>query len=208
MIRLSFRLKIRNGLNLRKMSENPIIISNLNDFIFCPVSIYFHSLEPEKEELLAKDTHQINGSDAHKKSDTAAYSTKKSMLQGISVYSSKYDICGKIDTFDCENGILTERKKKITAVYNGYIFQLYAQYFALSDMGYRVFSLRLYSMDDNKLYKIKRPEEDPEMLAEFEGVIADMKSFDFGGFKQSNMQKCMHCIYEPLCNFSVLKECD
>ena len=27
------------------MSESPIPISNLNDFIFCPVSIYFHGLD-------------------------------------------------------------------------------------------------------------------------------------------------------------------
>ena len=27
------------------MSEQPLSISNLNDFIFCPVSIYFHSLD-------------------------------------------------------------------------------------------------------------------------------------------------------------------
>lgn len=191
---------------MRKMSENPIIISNLNDFIFCPASIYFHSLEPEKEELLAKDIYQINGSNAHKKSDTAAYSTKKSMLQGISIYSSKYDILGKLDTFDSEKGILTERKKKITTVYNGYIFQLYAQYFALSDMGYSVNQLRLYSMADNKPYKIKKPENDAEMLAEFEKLIGDMKSFKLEAFKQPNDKKCMHCIYEVLCSFSALKE--
>lgn len=190
------------------MSENPIIISNLNDFIFCPVSIYFHSLEPENEELLVKDTYQINGSDAHKKSDNAAYSTKKSMLQGISVYSSKYDLCGKIDTFDCEKGVLTERKKKITNVYDGYVFQLYAQYFALCDMGYRVSSLRLYSMDDNKVYKIKKPEDDDEMFSKFKLLITKIKTFDFDDFKQCNIQKCMHCIYEPLCSFSALKECD
>ena len=35
------------------MSENPILISNLNDFIFCPVSIYFHSLEKDADDFSA-----------------------------------------------------------------------------------------------------------------------------------------------------------
>lgn len=30
------------------MSEQPLAISPLNDFIFFPVSIFFHSLETEK----------------------------------------------------------------------------------------------------------------------------------------------------------------
>lgn len=183
------------------MSENPVIISNLNDFIFCPVSIYFHSLDSQNEDILLKDTYQINGSNAHQKSDTGAYSTKSSMLQGLSVYSSRYDIYGKIDTFDSEKGILTERKKRIITVYDGYVFQLYAQYFALSDMGYTVNLLRLYSIDDNTVYKIAKPQEDAEMFKKFVKLMADIKSFKFENFKQSNIQKCMHCIYEPLCSF-------
>ena len=39
------------------MSEEPLIISNLNYFIFCPVSIYFHSLE-DGEDILTKDSYQ------------------------------------------------------------------------------------------------------------------------------------------------------
>lgn len=190
------------------MSENPIIISNLNDFIFCPVSIYFHALDYEKEDIILKDICQINGSDAHKNSDNATYSTQKGMLQGIGVYSSKYDICGKIDVFDSEKGILTERKKKIITVYDGYVFQLYAQYFALLDMGYKVNCLRLYSMDDNKVYNVNKPEEDDAMFNKFINLIAKIKAFEFEGFKQENVQKCMHCIYEELCSFSALKGCD
>ncbi len=190
------------------MSENPIIISNLNDFVFCPVSIYFHSLEPENEDILSKDIYQINGSNAHKKSDTATYSSKKSMLQGMSVYSSKFDIVGKIDTFDSDEGILTERKKKITTIYDGYVFQLYAQYFALTEMGYKVNSIRLYSMDDNKIYNIEKPEDNSDMFDKFKKLITKMKNFKFEGFRQSDFHKCKHCIYEPLCSFSILGKDD
>ena len=188
------------------MSENPIPISNLNDFIFCPVSIYFHSLEYETEKMTYQDKPQIDGTAAHEKSDSGLYSSKKGILQAVSVYCGKYNVAGKIDIFDSEKGALTERKKKIKTVYDGYVFQLFAQYFALSEMGYDVKEIRLYSMDDNRVYKIEKPENDPTMLLKFEELIENINSFDFDNFKQNNILKCGNCIYEPLCSFSGLKE--
>lgn len=187
------------------MSEEPLIISNLNDFIFCPASIYFHSLEEDEENLLGQDSYQINGSAAHEKSDKAEYSSRKSVLQGISIYCEKYNLCGKIDVFDSESGILTERKKKIKTIYDGYVFQVYAQYFALIEMGYPIKEIRLYSMDDNKVYKISFPEDDKPMLKKFESLIYEINNFSFEFFHQTNIEKCRHCIYETLCSYSALK---
>ena len=187
------------------MSEQPIAISQLNDFIFCPVSIFFHSLENE-ENIMVQDSFQLNGTNAHKYSDSATYSTKKSVLQGISVYCEKYNLVGKIDVFDKKTGVLTERKKKIKVVYDGYVYQIYAQYFSLTEMGYKVNELRLYSMDDNKVYNILKPADDKIMFEKFERIICEMNDFSFKGFKQCNISKCQRCIYEPLCSFSCLKE--
>lgn len=188
------------------MSENPISITKINDFIFCPISIYFHSLEEESDKLSYQDEYQINGTASHEKSDNAEYSTRKSILQGVPVYCEKYDLFGKIDIFDENKRILTERKKKIKKIYNGYIFQLYAQYFALIEMGYTVNEIALYSMDDNKKYPIKKPEDDMSMLQKFEKTISDIKLFSYDDFHQDNIQKCTHCIYEPLCSYSRIKE--
>lgn len=187
------------------MSENPISISTLNDFIFCPVSIYFHSLESNSENLLYQDSYQINGTNAHKTVDSATYSSKKNMLQGVSVYCSKYNLYGKIDLFDAEKGILTERKKKIKTIYDGYVFQLYAQYYALIEMGYSVKEIRLYSIEDNKIYIIEQPDCNLQMLKNFQKLIIDINNFTFDDFQQSNALKCNNCIYEPLCSFSALK---
>lgn len=184
------------------MSENPILISNLNDFMFCPVSIYFHTLETE-ENILFQETAQINGTYAHKNSDNAAYSTKKCMLQGVSVYCEKYNLCGKIDVFDMDRGILTERKKNIKNIYDGYVFQVYAQYFSLQEMGYTVQQIRLYSMDTNKVYNIELPENNPVMFEKFTKIIENIRVFDFNNFKQTNVEKCNKCIYEQLCCFSI-----
>ena len=184
------------------MNEYPILIANLNDFIFCPVSIYYHNLDYETDKMQYQDEYQINGTAAHSKSDSAAYSTRVDMLQGVAVYCEEYNLFGKIDTFDVSTGVLTERKKKIKKIYDGYIFQLYAQYFALTEMGYKVNQLRLYSMDDNTVYRIKLPSEDKDMLGKFQSLIQDIKMFSMNNFIQKNYKKCQKCIYEPLCSYA------
>ena len=98
--------------------EETILISYLNDFIFCPISIYFHKLYGNVEKELYQREYQINGTNAHKTIDNHTYSSKKSILQGIDVYTEKYDILGKIDIFDIDTGILTERKNKIKTIYD------------------------------------------------------------------------------------------
>ncbi|MCH2227519.1 MAG: type V CRISPR-associated protein Cas4 [Candidatus Caenarcaniphilales bacterium] len=183
--------------------EVNIPISYLNDFIFCPRSIYYHQLYGNFETRLYQENDQIEGILAHEIIDEQRYSISKKILQGVDVYCSRYGIHGKIDTFDISKGLLTERKKKIVTLYDGYIFQVYAQYFALQEMGHKVSSLKLYSMDDNKNYYIKRPEDDPRRHFEFEQLIENMKNFCIDGENfYTNPNKCERCIYKNLCDYS------
>lgn len=184
--------------------EEIILISYLNDFIFCPISIYFHNLYGAMDKTVYQTTYQINGTNAHKSIDGKTYSTKKNILQSINVYCEKYGIQGKIDTFDIDKGLLTERKNKIVKIYDGYVFQIYAQYFALTEMGYKVQKLRFHSLSDNKNYDVKLPFEDVEMFNKFEKLIEDIRKFDMQSFTQTNIQKCQHCIYEPACDRSLI----
>ena len=184
--------------------DDAIQISFLNDFIFCPASIYFHQLYGGMDDMLFQCSDQLNGKNAHAAIDEGRYSSKKNMLQAISVYCERYNILGKIDLFNIDTGMLTERKKKITVVYDGYIFQLYAQYFALQEMGYMVKSIKIYAVDSNKAYTVKLPENDPEMLIKFEETVERIKHFKLDTFRQENVQKCMHCIYEDACDRSLL----
>lgn len=181
-----------------------IILSWLNDFIFCPVSIYFHQLYGEKEKVLYQTSDQLNGTKAHQAIDKGTYSTSKKILQGSSIICLQYHLLGKIDTFDVEYGRLTERKKHISKIYDGYIFQLYGQCFSLREMGYRVNRIRFHSMDDNKNYDILLPEKDMAMVHKFEETIKAIRSFSLDGFKQDNIQKCQKCIYEPACDRTLL----
>lgn len=184
--------------------ENPIILSWLNDFIFCPVSIYFHQLYGDQDKMLYQCKDQINGTNAHLAIDNGNYSTKRNVLQAIPVFCERYGIVGKIDIFDIETGLLTERKKKISTIYDGYVYQLYGQYFSLTEMGYKVNEMRLYAVDSNKSYYIDLPKNNNNMLLNFERTIQEMRNFRLEIFKQTNIQKCRHCIYEPACDRSLL----
>lgn len=184
--------------------DDLIPISYLNDFIFCPVSIYFHQLYGTQERLTYQCRDQINGTAAHKTVDSSTYSTRKNILQGISVYSEELRLIGKIDVFYQDTGILVERKKRIKTIYDGYVFQIYAQCYCLRGMNYTVSSLKLYSMDDNKSFAIPLPENDREMDRKFLNLIYQIKTFTMENYQQDNIEKCRHCIYEPACDRSLL----
>ncbi len=180
--------------------ESYIPISFLNDFIFCPRSIYFHQLYGKADESLYHTTDQSDGKAAHATLDTKTYTTSKKVLQTIEVYSYTYGMGGKIDTFDQAKKLLTERKKKIKVIYDGYIYQLYAQYHCLVEMGYEVKAIKLYSLDDNKSYPVPLPSEDPNRQKEFEMLIYDLRQFDLNAPFEPNPNKCANCIYSPLCD--------
>lgn len=182
-----------------------ITFSQLNDFIFCPISIYFHMRYGETDKMLYHTEKQIEGSNLHSSIDSESYlSNKKDMLVGTSVFCQKYGLLGKIDVFDLKTGTLTERKRKVTNVYDGQVFQLYGQYYALKELGYDVRKLEIYSMTDNKKHNVLLPEENPEMLKIFESIIKDIHSFDITSFAQQNAKKCSNCVYEPACDRSAL----
>ncbi len=178
--------------------EPYIQISKINDFIFCPKSIYFHGLYENFSEKTYHQSPQVKGKIKHESIDYQKYSTAKKYLQGLEVYSEKYNLAGKIDIYDAEEKTLTERKNKINKIYDGYRYQLYAQYFCLAEMGYEARKLYFYSMTDNKKYEIGLPSE--KETAEFEEILDKMRNFDMlkNNFS-ANPAKCAQCIYRELC---------
>lgn len=182
------------------LMDDAIIISNLNDFIFCPASIYFHNLYGNQNTITYQRKEQINGSSAHESIDQGRYSSRKDILTAIDVYSEEYGVVGKIDIYDRKNKELIERKRQVKKIYDGYIYQLYAQCFAMREMGYEVNSISLYSTVDNKKYSVPLPEQDEKMYKGFKQLIQNMRSFSLDGYKQNNASKCRNCIYEPACD--------
>ncbi len=177
--------------------EPSIQISKINDFIFCPKSIYFHGIYGSFSEKTYHQSPQVRGKIKHEPIDNQNYSTARKYLQGSEIYCEKYGLTGKIDLYDQENEVLIERKNKINKVYDGYRYQLYAQYFCFLEMVYEVKSLQLYSLSDNKKYEVDLP--DKEETDKFEEIIEQIKSFDITKSFEQNSAKCAQCIYRELC---------
>ncbi len=189
------------GIFLKNM-ESYIPISFLNDFIFCPRSIYYHQVHGSLGQSMYHGKEQTQGLAAHKSIDQGIYSTRKDVLMGTEIYCEKYGLSGKIDVFDIPAKKLFERKYKISKIYDGYVFQVYAQYFGLIEMGLEVNKIVIHDRSQNKNYPIHLPGEDLEMLNKFEKVIADIKNFNLSepNFTQ-NPEKCKKCIYSHLCDY-------
>jgi CRISPR-associated exonuclease Cas4 len=183
--------------------EEYIQISKINDFLFCPRSLYFHSLYESFSTATYHASPQTRGRLNHATIDTGRYASEKSYLQGLEVYSDRYGLMGKIDLYEKETKTLIERKTKIQVVYPGYRFQLYAQYFALTEMGYPVERLVLRSLEDNKRYEVDLPVGDA--LEEFETTLHHMRAFDIREAPlEENLKKCAHCIYQSLCRPDII----
>src|SRR3989338_8357855 len=93
--------------------EHYIQISKLNDFVFCPRSVYLHSIYDSFTQKTYHRTPQLVGKIKHQTIDKKTYSTSKDILCGLEVYSEKYNLVGKIDIFYKKKGLLVERKTKV-----------------------------------------------------------------------------------------------
>lgn len=179
--------------------ESYILISWINDFTFCPASIYYHNLYGLTDKTLYSDLPQKKGTEVHSAIDEARYSKSKHFLQGIDICSNQYQIYGRLDLYNKETKTIIERKNHIERVYDGYIFQLYAECLCLREMGHLVEKLELYSYSDNKKYPVSLPEDDPELFEKFQSTLKAMRSFQLRDFHQDNLLKCQGCIYRHIC---------
>ena len=70
--------------------DDYIPISTLNDFIFCPYSIYLHNVYMESDEGLYHATPQTRGKIAHETIDKKKASNRTDDLQALPIISEKY----------------------------------------------------------------------------------------------------------------------
>ena len=178
--------------------ESYLPISFLNDFIFCPRSLYYHQLYSPYQASLYHREAQVRGKSRHESIEKGTYSTAKRYLLNYDVYSLKYKLCGKIDIYDRVEEKIIERKTQIKKIYDGYLFQLYAHYICLIEMGYPVSTLFFHSLMDNKRYSVAVP--GPAELSRLEELIHQIRSFGLDAPFRQNPKKCQQCIYKPLCD--------
>ena len=176
-----------------------IPLSTLNDFIFCPYSIYLHSVYMEAGEDLYKATPQTKGTIVHQGVDEKKGSTRKSDIMSLSVYCDELGISGKIDIYKQDKHLLIERKNNLKCIFRGQIYQLWGQYFCMKEMGYEIDRLAFYEISTNKLIEVELPGTlgKQELIA----FIEQFKNYNPASttFK-INPNKCIHCIYCNLCD--------
>lgn len=124
-------------------------------------------------------------------------------IQESSYYSHTYNIITVIDLYDKNKKALIEKKNRIKRVYEGYIFQLYAQYYALKDNGEEVEYIFLYDITEKKYYPISLPENNERLKIEFENILHKIRNFNIYSFQANNINKCKKCIYNNLCDRSL-----
>lgn len=189
--------------------ESYIKLTNLNDFMYCPKSIFYHTLYENYNSNLYHKKAQIEGKLIHQTIDNKTYSSRKNILQWLEVYSEEYKIMWLIDIFNIETWELIERKTQIfkdenweEKIYRWQRYQLWWQMFCLEEMWYEVKSLWIYSVKDNKKYRIYKPSE--KEILEFKNILEKYKKFDLlqKTWKQ-NLKKCKQCIYNELCDYYI-----
>ena len=76
--------------------DDYISISTLNDFVFCPYSIYLHNIYMNMDEGLYQATPQVKGKISHTTIDNKTYH-KSNCITSLSVCSNEYKLKGKIE---------------------------------------------------------------------------------------------------------------
>ena len=179
--------------------EDYIEISTLNDFVFCPYSIYLHNVYMGAAEDIYYATPQIRGKLSHQKVDNGKIVRKNDDMSGTAVFSEEYGLMGRIDIYKASTAQLIERKQNIASVYKGQIYQLWAQMLCMVEMGYKVESISFYDIGRHRQIPVDMPSEDD--LVEFRSFLDRYRNFRPGedGI-QINQAKCRHCIYCNLCD--------
>jgi len=176
-----------------------IAISTLNDFIFCPYSIYLHNVYMETDETMYHATPQTRGRSAHETIDKKTASNRADDILSLPVYSEEYGLMGKIDVYKRKDRKLIERKFQLKQIFQGQIYQLWAQMLCLKEMGYDVKELAFYETSTNKMLPVRMPEE--EDLQRFKRFIEGFRRYNPEETSFIvNPNKCRHCIYCNLCD--------
>lgn len=180
------------------MEEDYISISTLNDFIFCPYSIYLHNVYENTDESLFHAKPQAQGRIAHKPVDEKKSSTRNDIFQALPVYSEKYRLMGKIDIYKSKEKYLIERKYQLRQIYQGQIYQLWAQIFSLQEMGFEVEHIAFYEISTKRIVPMNLPTH--EDILRFEHFLKSFRNYDPLLPFIPNINKCRHCVYCNLCD--------
>lgn len=176
-----------------------IPITNLNDFLFCPYSIYLHGVYHGAEGETVKATVQNKGTLTHQKENSEKRS-QQGVITELPVISEKIGIQGVIDSLDTLTGTLTEYKNHLKGPFKGQIIQIQAQALCLHEMGYEVKIARLLVLSDRHVIEVPLPSRAEKK--EITKLVKKIKAYNPEDEIPVNINKCKKCIYCALCEKS------
>ncbi len=153
----------------------------------------------DTDESLYHAAPQTKGKIAHEKVDNKTSTHSKQDLISLPVYSVELKLMGKIDIYKGNEKLLIERKNNLKNIYQGQIYQLWAEYFCMTEMGYIIEKIAFYEITTKKFTYLELPSE--QNLLELKSFIA--KYFNYNpetSVISVNPNKCIHCIYCNLCD--------
>ena len=152
----------------------------------------------ETDEGLYYATPQTRGKIAHETIDNKKASNRTDDLQSLPVMSEGYGLVGKIDLYKSKEHKLIERKFQLKNIFQGQIYQLWAQYLCMKEMGYDVKAIAFYEISTNKMVPIELPNK--EQLDKFRIFLETYRYYDPTLPLKTNVNKCQHCVYCSICD--------
>lgn len=141
---------------------------------------------------------QIRGTLSHQATDGKTASTKADVLLSLPVYSERFHLMGKIDVYHKKTKKLIERKYQLKQIFQGHIYQLWAQMFCLREMGHEVELLAFYEQSTNRMIDVALPTD--EEIEQFKEFINQFFNYNPADDLTVNPNKCSHCVYCNLCD--------
>ena len=152
----------------------------------------------ESDEGIYHATPLTRGRVAHASIDNKTYSTRRTDIMALPVCSEALKLIGKIDLYKQDKKLLVERKFQLKQIYRGQYYQLWAQYFCMREMGYKVEHLAFYEILTNRMIPVPLPNE--EVTTELKNFIQRFREYSLDAPIIVNINKCAHCIYCNLCD--------
>ena len=152
----------------------------------------------ETDEGLYHATPQTRGRIVHETVDQKKSSNRSNDLLALPVISEEYGLIGKIDIYRGRERRLIERKYQLKRIYQGQIYQLWAQYLCMVEMGYDVKTIAFYEISTNKMIPVELPNE--VQLKDFRAFLDSFRCYVPSQPMKTNINKCMHCIYCGICD--------
>ena len=149
------------------------------------------------DESLYHASPQTRGRAAHNTIDNNTFADRKS-ITSLSVISNKLELIGKIDIYKPQKKLLIERKFRLDNIYKGQLYQLWSQYYCMSEMGYDVELIEFYETSRNRHISVPLPGE--KEYNEIIEVIDNIRTYNPLMPLKTNINKCRHCIYCNMCD--------